>query len=322
MQQLDALGFHVTSAVPTRSIEAHGFTKLDQIGNYYYLDPLLSVGGGAGPVLNIRMTNSVIRVPVDASQMGGLSPIAAEEIGSALYEVVWKADGVDQYTVWNVDGGGSYRSTFLDSVSGSDISLQSLETSFFQDLNGDGFIGVAPTSVVEAFGSTELDRAINDVYYLNSIGGGAGPSLAFGGAAVDVSTYGGWVPIGAEKLANGNYEVAWNLTGTDSFVIWTTFNNGNYISDGGVLSRGSLALESAETSFQQDLNGDGVIGATPTTTVEAFGSTKLDQDGNIFFLDPVNGGAGPSFEAQRFAGEYERLGVVAHRRGENGERKL
>ena len=42
----------------------------------------------------------------------------------------------------------------------------------------------------------------------------------------------------------------------------------------GVVSGTSTALEALETSFHQDLNGDGVIGV-PTTVIESFGSTSL-----------------------------------------------
>ena len=72
--------------------------------------------------------------------------------------------------------------------------------------------------------------------------------------------FGAWVPIGAEQTATG-YEVAWKVTGTDQYSVWNTDSNGNYISNIiGVVSGTSTALESLETSFHQDLNGDGVIG--------------------------------------------------------------
>ena len=72
------------------------------------------------------------------------------------------------------------------------------------------------------------------------------------------------MPIGAEQTATG-YEVAWKLTGADQYTVWNTDSNGNLVSDTlGVVSGSSYALESLETSFQQDLNGDGTIGLAPT----------------------------------------------------------
>ena len=50
--------------------------------------------------------------------------------------------GADQYQVWNTDSSGNYISSALDVVSGTSAALQSFETSFHQDLNGDGYIGL------------------------------------------------------------------------------------------------------------------------------------------------------------------------------------
>jgi hypothetical protein len=66
------------------------------------------------------------------------------------------------------------------------------------------------------------------------------------------------MPIGAESTGSG-YEVAWKSG--NSYSIWNTDSNGNYLSSPlGLMAGNSAALESAETSFHQDLNGDGVIG--------------------------------------------------------------
>jgi serralysin len=97
-----------------------------------------------------------------------------------------------------------------------------------------------------------------------------------------------------EQTASG-YEVAWKVGSTDQYVIWNTDSNGNYLSDGGVLSGTSIVLEAAETSLHQDLNGDGRIGVPPTV-IEAFGSTRLDLAGSTYSLDPVTGGSGPSLK--------------------------
>ena len=71
--------------------------------------------------------------------------------------------------------------------------------------------------------------------------------------------FGGWTPIGAEQTASG-YQVAWKVPGADQYSVWTTDSNGNFISNSAVLSGSSSALQSFETSFHQDLNGDGAIG--------------------------------------------------------------
>ena len=76
--------------------------------------------------------------------------------------------------------------------------------------------------------------------------------------------FGTWAPIGAEKTATG-YQVAWKEASTGLYTAWNTDNNGNYVSHvsalTGAVSGTNSALKSLETSFHQDLNGDGQIGA-------------------------------------------------------------
>jgi hypothetical protein len=58
--------------------------------------------------------------------------------------------------------------------------------------------------------------------------------------------------------------------GSINFVIWTADGSGNCLSNTPIVSGGSTALEMAESTFHQDLNGDGVIGlcAAPGTTLQ------------------------------------------------------
>ena len=46
----------------------------------------------------------------------------------------------------------------------------------------------------------------------------------------------------------------------------------------------SAALESIETSFNDDLNGDGTIGAPAPTVIESNGSMSLLTDGTNYLL--------------------------------------
>ncbi|MDT4740693.1 hypothetical protein RPS27_23550, partial [Bradyrhizobium sp. WYCCWR 12699] len=64
------------------------------------------------------------------------------------------------------------------------------------------------------------------------------------------------------------------------FTIWYTDGNGNYTSNAGLLAASSNALKSFETSFHQDLNGDGVIGASaapPAGAIKVPGPSSLVQ---------------------------------------------
>ena len=160
-----------------------------------------------------------------AGQFGGWTPIGAEQTASG-YQVAWKVSGADQYSVWTTDSNGNFISTSAD-LSGSSSALQSFETSFHQDLNGDGAIGV-PGTVIESAGSTSL-VAVGTNFFLDSISTGSDPSLKYGGADVVAGQFGGWTPIGAEQTASG-YQVAWKVSGADQYSVWTTDSNGNFIS--------------------------------------------------------------------------------------------
>jgi hypothetical protein len=112
------------------------------------------------------------------------------------------------------------------------------------------------TSALE---STSLAQ-IGGNYFLFAAGGTTGPELKLNGAGVIAGTLGGWTPIGAVQTAGG-YEIAWELPGSNLFTVWSTDSNGNYVSDIiGAVPGTSTAFEQAETTFGQDLNGDGVVG--------------------------------------------------------------
>jgi serralysin len=247
-------------------IEAHGNTSLTVVGNNYALNPS---GGGTGPLLKY---GSVITV----GQYGAWTFIGAEQI-SGGYEVALHLPGSDQYTVWNTDINGNVVSNGTGGiVSGASTALRSLETSFQQDLNGDGIIGISSTAVViESYGNTSL-TVIGNNYALNPSGGGTGPLLKYG-SVVTVGQYGAWTFIGAEQISGG-YEVALHLPGSDQYTVWNTDTDGNVVSNatGGIVSGSSNALKSLELSFQQDLNGDGAMAAASLPGYQATDQTRHD----------------------------------------------
>jgi serralysin len=158
-----------------------------------------------------------------AGQFGGWTPIGAVQTANG-YDVVWKVTGADQYTVWSTDSNGNYLTNVTGyAVSGTDYSLQSLETTFHQDLNGDGVIGLVAT-VIQVDGSTSLTEVANRFYLYNT--SGTGPTLKYAGADFVTGQFGGWTPIGAVQTANG-YDVAWKVTGADAYTVWSTDSNGN-----------------------------------------------------------------------------------------------
>jgi hypothetical protein len=306
-QLLDALGFHTLTPVTT-VIEAFGSTKLVQVGANYFLD---NISSGTGPELKFN------GAPVQLGQFGAYTPVGVEAAGSG-YEVAWKNATTNQFSIWNTDSSGNFVSYAV--YSGNSTALESMETSFQQDLNGDGVIGIPTTTVIESFGSTSLVQ-VGIHYFLDSVSTGTGPELMFNGAPVAAGQFGAYTPVAAEVTATG-YEIAWKNAGTNQFSIWNTDSNGNFLSYA-VYSGNSVALDSLETSFHQDLNGDSTMGVSPgATVIELFGSTSLVQVGSNYFFDSnSSGGTGPELKyngapvvAGQF-GAYTPVGVEATANG-------
>ena len=256
-----------------------GTTVLTEVGNNYFLDGT----AGTGPELQKG------GVDVVAGQFPGWQPIGAAETATG-YEVAWKLAGTDDYIVWSTNSSGNFLSQTAI-VAGNSSTLEALEPSFNQDLNGDGVIGIPtttttptipttstntpPTTVIatdtNSFGTTVLTEVGNN-YFLDGTGG-TGPELQKGGVNVVAGQFPGWQPIGAAETATG-YEVAWKLAGTDDYIVWSTNSSGNFVSQTAIVAGNSSTLQALEPSFNQDLNGDGVIGS-PTTVIQATGDTVL-----------------------------------------------
>ena len=272
------------TVAPALVIESFGATSLVQVGSNYFLDP---VAGGTGPELKNG------GVPKVAGQSGTWAPIGAEQTATG-YEVAWKNSSTGLCTIWATDRTGNFSSLLASNQSGTSFTLESLETSFHQDLNGDGVIGPV-TTVIEAFGSTSLVQ-VGGNYFLDPVAGGTGPELKNAGVPKVAGQSGTWAPIGTEQTATG-YEVAWKNSSTGLYTIWATDKTGNFSSLlASNVSSASSALESLETSFHQDLNGDGVIGA-PTATKPAMPASvsnapaiiTSDKDTFLFAQDFVKG---------------------------------
>ena len=266
-------------------IEAVGSTSLVEVGNNYFLN---SISSGIGPELKYG------GAPFAAGQFGGWSPIGAEQTSTG-YEVAWKVTGADQYTVWNTDSNGNYISNPIGICVGNQHRAGIAGDQFPSGFERRRRDRHSRPTVIEAFGSTSLVEVGNN-YFLDSISSGTGPELklwrrAFCGGSV-------WGLDADRRGADVNgYEVAWKVAGADQYTVWNTDSNGNYISNPiGIVSGTSTTLESLETSFHQDLNGDGVIGIPATTVIEAFGSTSLVEVGNNYYLNSISSGIGPELK--------------------------
>jgi hypothetical protein len=151
------LGFHtmtpVTQTAPvTTVIESFGASSLVQVGSNYFFNPGPGVTG-----TELKYAGAA----VVAAQFGGYAPIGVEATATG-FEVAWKVAGVDQYSVWATDSNGNYTSNLYMPGSGTSASLEAIETSFHQDLNGDGEMGV-PTETQAA----PVVIANNDVFHFN-----------------------------------------------------------------------------------------------------------------------------------------------------------
>jgi serralysin len=129
---------------------------------------------------------------------------------------------------------------------------------------------------IEAAGVTAL-RWSGGTYFMDPVGGGeaSGPQIRYNGSPWTEGQNGSWRPIGTEQMANG-YSVWWQYGTSDRFVQWTTDLAGNWVSNGAFLTHSRYALQADETTFHQDLNGDGTIGVV-SSEIETVGNTKLAQ---------------------------------------------
>ncbi len=276
-------------------IQTDGTTSLVSIGSNYFLN---KVGSNAtGPELSYN------GAPVTAGEFGSWTPIGAVQTATG-YDIAWKS-GANAYTIWSTDSSGNYSSSLTATVAGNSTTLEAFETTFQQDLNGDGTIGV-PTTVIQTDGTTSL-VSIGSNYFLDKVGSNAtGPELSYNGAPVTAGEFGSWTPIGAVQTATG-YDIAWK-SGANAYTIWSTDSSGNYSSSlTATVAGNSTTLEAFETTFQQDLNGDGTIGV-PTTVIQTDGTTSLVSIGSNYFLDKVGSNAtGPELSyngAPVTAGEF------------------
>ncbi|MDH2344387.1 M10 family metallopeptidase C-terminal domain-containing protein [Bradyrhizobium sp. SSUT77] len=244
-----------TIGIPTVTIETAGSTSLVQVGSNYHLN---SISSGTGPVLKSGGN------PISAGNYGAWSPIAAEQVAGGGYDVAWKNSSNGHFSFWSTDSSGNFLSDLTPEVLGNSTTVQTLEATFQQDLNGDGTIGVT----IESAGSTSLGQ-VGTTYYLNNISTGTGPTLKSSGIAIVAGNYGAWAPIAAEQVAGGGYDIAWKNSSSGLYSFWSTDSNGNFVSNlTSDLTGSNPAVKSYEAVFHQDLNGDGAVGAAPPATAE------------------------------------------------------
>jgi large repetitive protein len=245
-----------TVGVTASLVQTAKSTNLLQIADQYYV-----YVNGTGPALKYA------GAPLTVGQFGNINVIAAVQTSTG-YDVAFQMSGTNNFTFWSVDGSGNYTSNLTGLVAGTSFAAESMETIFGQDFNKDGSVGVT-ASLIQRDGTTDLLQIADNYYiYVN----GTGPSLKYGGALVTAGQFANTSFIGAIQTSTG-YDVALKNTSTGQFTVWNVDSSGNYVNS--LVSNAasnSSALLSMEVTFQQDLNGDGIITIPNGQTMELTGS--------------------------------------------------
>jgi hypothetical protein len=276
-------------AAAASAIGTNGDLAELEVGGVSQTGDAYKLGGTGGTLLELN--GSV----VTNGQFGaaGWTPVGALQTGNG-YEVAFKS-AAGTFVVWNTDSNGDYTSNATGVLAATSLQLADVEAAFGDGKFAGSGVDPATATPIATNGKTTLAELevsgskTGDAYELNPAGGSGGPLLELHGGAVTKGQFGaaGWTPVGAVQTATG-YEVAFESS-QHQFVIWNTDLNGDYVSNAtGVLSGTSYALEQLETTFGEDLNGDGTTGPKST---QIGGNGALDAVANQFQLNP--GGNGP-----------------------------
>ena len=260
-------------------------TSLVESGSNYFLNTVGSTS--MGPELKYN------GAPLTAGEFGSWIPYGAIQVAGG-YDVALENPGTNEYTVWSADSNGNLVSLLVAAVPGNNTTLETLETTFHQDLNGDGTIGPPPPTVIQTDNNTTSLVESGSNYFLNTVGSTSmGPELKYNGAPLTAGEFGSWIPYGAIQVAGG-YDVALENPGANEYTVWSADSNGNLVSLlVAAVPGNNTTLEALETTFHQDLNGDGTIGPLPPTVIQTDGTTALTELGTNYFLNPTGSGSGP-----------------------------
>jgi ELWxxDGT repeat protein len=130
-------------------------------------------------------------------------------------------------------------------------------------------------TTIETFGNTKLVQDTTNKLY-TQIGNNNPTAINISGTQITTNIYPGWQTLAAETV-NGVNQVLWKYNDGNYLHLWSLDSNWNWQSSTGWWGLNSSEAFTQETNFQQDFNGDGIIGQ-PYTTIETFGNTKLVQD--------------------------------------------
>ncbi|MFY7886345.1 MAG: choice-of-anchor Q domain-containing protein, partial [Dolichospermum sp.] len=248
---------------PYTTIEAFGNTKLVQDTT----NKLYTQIGNNNP---IAIKNGATQITTNIYP--GWQTLAAETV-NGVNQILWKYNDGNYLHLWSLDNNWNWQSSSgWWGLNSTEAFTQ--ETNFQQDFNGDGIIG-SPYTTIEAFGNTKLVQDTTNKLY-TQIGNNNPTAIKIGATQITTNSYSGWQTLAAETV-NGVNQVLWKYNDSNHLHLWSLDSNWNWQSSSGWWGLNSTEAFTQETNFQQDFNGDGIIGS-PYTTIEAFGNTKLVQD--------------------------------------------
>jgi 2',3'-cyclic-nucleotide 2'-phosphodiesterase (5'-nucleotidase family) len=177
------------------------------------------------------------------------SAAAPSGSGTSLY---WTNSASQQVARWSLDASGAYQTgSFL-----STDQLYSEETSLNADLDGDFIIGAA-FSAIESQGNTSLLRRNDGKAYVEAGGNRTAVQSPFNLGAGDSSSI--WQLLAAETV-EGTNQIAWRNNAQNFLHVWSLDAGWNWQASSGNINPFSPEALALETSFQNDFNGNGVIG--------------------------------------------------------------
>jgi subtilisin-like proprotein convertase family protein len=187
---------------------------------------------------------------------GGWQTLAAATI-NGVNTVLWKNTSANRLHTWSLDSNWNHVSN-QDWVDPNSADAIAFETNFNLDLNSDGTIGSA-YSTVHAVDSVAFQKSSGSGLYAVSVNGGSPIAITNGGTQIYEGIYAGWQTLAAATI-NGVNTVLWKNTSANRLHTWSLDSNWNYVSNQDWVDPNSADAFAFETNFNLDLNSDGTIG--------------------------------------------------------------
>ena len=180
--------------------------------------------------------------------------ILGAEVVNGNNTVAWKHSSGD-ISIWNTDAKWNYKNSAFYGSANSSHGLK-WEQSFNQDFNGDSIIGTSYKDAEVAGNTTLTKDSFGGAYAKNA--DGTLHEITYKGSQMKDSFFADWLITGAENIEGRNM-AAWTTT-SGLVSIWETDENWNYTRTVFIGSSNSLAGAQWENDFNQDFNGDLIIG--------------------------------------------------------------